>query len=137
MTPQGYGSDIKKVNFCKNGNHNSVQICYNVRNQNFGSQPIGYSIPQHGTFFTHFRLAKPAERVVFIVGGIEIISYTHLTEGEWHKIYDFPVNVYKVPYGQRFLNITYYKKDACLSIDILYLDTNDEMHRAALSLAGL
>lgn len=129
--------DSKQVNFCKNGKHNAVQVAVKVKQYMQEGVIQMISIPQAGSFITHFRLRKSADRVTLIVNGIEIYTIHDLVAGVWYNIFTCPINSYTIPYGQRFLEIRYNGDivDVPKHMEILYLDPDDETNRHIVDLA--
>ena len=114
--------------------HNSIQVVVSVYPIASTPQNAQYSIPQAATFISHFRINSPIDNADFQICGVSIKSFGELIPGIWYNLYDCPINIYTVPYGQRFINIKYKFPDDRPVLDIKYIACDNSTHLKALEL---
>jgi hypothetical protein len=70
-----------------------------------------YSLLQMGEYCVQFRLPANA-RATFDVNGVIVTKWKDLIAGVWYDLFECPVNLFVVPYGQRFLSVDYAEEGA-------------------------
>ena len=133
----GFTYDASEVPGYDNKIHTGIKIQMKVSSYAAQGRVYQYSIPQLGTYFTHFKLADDAIYADFSVAGQPITKFGRLVPGMWYNFTNLPVNVHAIPYGQGFLNVTYYEDEGAgrLPIDIVYIQANSETLLKATALA--
>ncbi len=132
-----FSVDSTRVSSFDPKKHNSILVsrfCSENMNGN------GTTIPQLGSFITHFRLDKDAYEVSFEVNGIRVKAWKHLVANMWYNIHDCPVNVYSTPYGQRFIRVVYNEGEEIAlgrGVEIQYIACDHETHEQVITASGI
>ena len=124
-----FSIDSQKVSTFDPQKHNSILVSTFVR-QDFDA----ISIPQMASYITHFRLRDPVSKVVLHINGELMKTWDSPVANMWYNIYDYPLNIYLAPYGQRFLFVSSDKKP---HVEIQYIECDYDTHEKVITAAGL
>jgi len=134
-----FSVDSSRVSHFDPGKHNSILVSTYCHSNNWLN---GISIPQMASYITHFRLQNNAFKVELEVGGVVIKKWNNVVNSMWYNIYDYPLNIYLVPYGQRFLRITCNEGDSekdnmLQNAEIMYIACDNDTHEKVITASGL
>jgi len=83
-----------------------------------------------------------AFKVDLEISGVVVKTWNNVVNSMWYNIYDYPLNIYLVPYGQRFLRITRNEGDSerddiLQKAEIMYIACDYETHEKVITAGGL
>ena len=116
-----FNIDSKVLDSFDSNTHNSIQIKVSMQDEN-GK----YALCQLGCYITKFKLRKPANSAELVINGEIFKSFNLLKANVWYDIYDYPINIYAIPFGIRYFNVDYINFDKINGIDFTYIDCDNE-----------